>query len=65
MRTTLNLNEQLMEQASRLCSIHEKTALIHTALQALIAQAAAKRLAELGGSAPRAKKIPRRRSTAK
>lgn len=62
MRTTLNLRDDLVERATALTDITEKTALIHAGLEALIAMAAARRLALLGGSDPRATEPPRRRS---
>lgn len=61
MRTTLNLDEQLVAKASRLTGIREKTALIHAGLEALIAGASARRLAALGGSQPYLGAISRRR----
>lgn len=61
MRTTLNLDEELLEQARHLTGIQEKTALIHAALEALIARESARRLAALGGSEPGLHRIPRRR----
>ena len=60
MRTTINLDEQLIEQAQRMTGTQERTALIHEGLRALIARESARRLARLGGSDPRAK-APRRR----
>ncbi len=62
MRTTLNLREDLVRKAADLTGIAEKTALLHAGLEALIAQAAARRLASLGGSEPRLGKPRRRRS---
>jgi Arc/MetJ family transcription regulator len=62
MRTTLNLDDELLERARRLSGISEKTALLHAGLEALIARASAKRLAALGGSEPQLRPIPRRRS---
>ena len=62
MRTTLILDESLVEKARELTGIHEKTALVHAGLEALIARAAAKRLATLAGSEPELQDIPRRRS---
>ena len=52
MRTTLNLNEDLLTRAQELTGLTEKTALIHAGLEALIARESAKRLADLGGTAP-------------
>ena len=62
MRTTINLDEQLIEEAQRLTGTRERTAVIHDGLRALIAQASARRLARLGGSDPQAKAPRRRRS---
>jgi len=50
MRTTLNLNDDLVARARRLSGITEKTALVHAGLEALIARESARRLAALGGS---------------
>ncbi len=63
MRTTVNLDEQLLADAQRLTGTQERTALIHEGLRALIARESARRLARLGGSDPRAK-APRRRRPA-
>lgn len=63
MRTTLNLDEELVREARRLSGIEEKTALVHAGLQALIARAAAERLAKLGGTQPQLE-VPRRRRSA-
>jgi Arc/MetJ family transcription regulator len=62
MRTTLNLDDALLERARKATGIAEKTALIHAGLEALIAREAARRLAALGGTMPDAKAPPRRRS---
>ncbi|MGE6698795.1 type II toxin-antitoxin system VapB family antitoxin [Hyphomonas sp. NPDC076900] len=61
MRTTLNLDDDLMAKAAELTGIEEKPALIREALKALIAREAARRLALLGGSDPKAAAAPRRR----
>lgn len=61
-RTTLNLDDQLLDEAHRLTGMTERTALIHAALRALIERESAKRLARLGGSEPELRPIPRRRS---
>jgi Arc/MetJ family transcription regulator len=60
MRTTINLDEELIAQARRMTGIQEKTALIHEGLRVLIAKESSRRLARLGGSDSRAK-APRRR----
>jgi Arc/MetJ family transcription regulator len=64
MRTTLNLDEKLYQDASRLTGIKEKTAVIHKGLEALIAQGHARRLAALGGT-QKELKAPRRRRAIK
>lgn len=61
MRTTLNIDETLIDNAKRLTGISERTELIHEGLRALISRASARRLARLGGSEPGIKAIPRRR----
>jgi Arc/MetJ family transcription regulator len=64
MRTTINLDEALLDEAQRLTGVKERTALIHEGLRALIERESARRLARLGGSEPELKPIPRRRSDA-
>ena len=61
MRTTLILDDKLLEQASRLSGIEGKTAVVHAGLRALVAQESARRLARLGGTERRLQPIPRRR----
>lgn len=61
MRTTINLDESLVDKARRLTGIDEPTALIHAGLRALIARESARRLARLGGSEPGLEEVPRRR----
>ena len=50
MRTTINLDDELLKEAQRLTGIKEQTALIHEALKLLVAREAARRLVALGGS---------------
>jgi Arc/MetJ family transcription regulator len=64
MRTTLNIEDLLMDKASKLTGIKEKTALVKLGLEALIARESSKRLAALGGSEKQLKAIPRRRTAA-
>lgn len=61
MRTTINLDDHLLEEAQRLTGVTEKTALIHEGLRALIERESARRLAPLGGSEPTLRPVPRRR----
>ena len=65
MRTTLNIDDDLLNSASVLTGIKEKTALVRSGLQALIALESAKRLASLGGSETNLEEIPRRQSKQK
>jgi Arc/MetJ family transcription regulator len=65
MRTTLNIDDALLTEASRMTGIREKTSLVRAGLEALIAREASRRLAALGGSDPRASAGPRRRSRAR
>jgi Arc/MetJ family transcription regulator len=62
MRTTLNIDDQLLDEAARLSGVREKTALVRMGLESLIARESAKRLARLGGSEPKAKSIRRRKT---
>lgn len=65
MRTTLILDDDLLERARRLTGMNEKTALVHAGLEALIAREAAQRLADLGGTQTQLRPIPRRRPKAR
>ncbi len=62
MRTTLNIDDQLLSEAQRVTGVEEKTALVRAGLIALIEKESAKRLASLGGSEKKLKAIPRRRN---
>ena len=62
MRTTLNIDDDLLKNAKALCGIKEKTALVREGLKALIERESARRLARLGGSEPQLEPIPRRQS---
>jgi hypothetical protein len=62
MKTTLNIDQAIMDKASRLTGVQEKTSLVRMGLEALIARYSARRLAALGGSEPAARPIPRRRT---
>lgn len=61
MRTTMHLDKTVVERASELTGIRERTALVHLSLRTLIAHESARRLAALGGSEKHLGQIPRRR----
>ena len=60
MRTTLNVDDKLLEDAGRLTGIEGRAALVNEGLRALVERESAKRLAALGGSAPGLQPVPRR-----
>jgi Arc/MetJ family transcription regulator len=61
MRTTLNIEDNLLDQAARMTGVVEKTALVRLGLEALIARESARRLAALGGTEKKLIVPPRRR----
>jgi len=61
MRTTLALDDELLEKAQAYTGLREKSALVREALRALIERESARRLARLGGSEPDLVAAPRRR----
>ena len=65
MRTTLNIEDELLDKAAKLTGVKEKTALVRLGLESLIARESAKRLAMLGGSEKGLQVPPRRRVTSK
>jgi metal-responsive CopG/Arc/MetJ family transcriptional regulator len=60
MRTTIALDDQLLDRAEALAGIKERSALLREALKALIERESARRLARLGGSEPDLVAVPRR-----
>jgi Arc/MetJ family transcription regulator len=60
MRTTVNIDNELLDEAQRLTGVREKATLLREGLKALIERESARRLAALGGSEPQLK-TPRRR----
>ncbi|TDY02874.1 type II toxin-antitoxin system VapB family antitoxin [Thiohalophilus thiocyanatoxydans] len=62
MRTTLNIDDQLLDEARRITGMTEKAALVREGLRALIERESARRLAQLGGSEPQLESVPRRQS---
>lgn len=61
MRTTVTLDDELLAAAEKYSGVKERSALINTALKALVEREAARRLARLGGIDPHATAAPRRR----
>ncbi len=64
MRTTVALDDDLMNEAKDLTDITDTAPLLREALRALIARENARRMMALGGSDPDAKAPPRRRMAA-
>ena len=61
MRTTLNVDDELVAKASKLTGVEERTALVRMGLEALISQKSADRLAKLGGTEKQLHRPRRRR----
>lgn len=61
MRTTLNIDDDLLVKAQKLTGLREKTSLVKMGLEALIARESSKRLARLAGTQKQLEAIPRRR----
>ena len=62
LRTTVNIDDELLTQAQTLTGIRERATLMRMALEALIEREAARRLARLGGTEPDIEDVPRRRA---
>ena len=65
MRTTVNLDEDLVAKAIKLTGSIDRSTLLRESLKALIARESARRLAKLGGSQPKLTVAPRRRQPIK
>jgi predicted transcriptional regulator len=65
MRTTVNIDDTLLEKATRLAGPMDRTTLIGEGLKAFIERESARRLARLGGSQPQLRAAPRRRQATK
>jgi Arc/MetJ family transcription regulator len=63
MRTTLNIDDSLLNNAAKLTGVKEKTSLVRLGLEALIARESARRLANLGGTEKHLRRVRRRRSS--
>jgi Arc/MetJ family transcription regulator len=64
MRTTLNIDDALLQKAGRLTGIKETASLVRLGLEALILMESGRRLAKLGGTEKGLRPARRRRSTA-
>jgi Arc/MetJ family transcription regulator len=64
MRTTMNVDDALIERAQELTGIKERNTLVRMGLEALVQREAGRRLARLGGTDPEIEDIPRRREPA-
>jgi Arc/MetJ family transcription regulator len=62
MRTTINIDDELLAKAAKLAGPLDRSAVIHEGLRALIQRESARRLARLGGTQRTLKVNPRRRS---
>lgn len=61
MRTTMTIDDELLEKAQKYTGVKERSTLVRMGLEALVQREAARRLANLGGSAPDFVAPPRRR----
>ena len=64
MRTTVNIDDQLLSEAQHITGVKEKATLLREGLKALIERESARRLAALGGTEKLLEPTPRRRSGA-
>ncbi|QIM16277.1 type II toxin-antitoxin system VapB family antitoxin [Leucobacter insecticola] len=62
MRTTVTVDDRLLEEAIRLTGISETSALVRASLERVVELEHARRLAALGGSDPGATVPPRSRA---
>ncbi len=61
MRTTINIDDELLAKAAKLAGPLDRSAVVHEGLRALIQRESARRLARLAGTQPALKAAPRRR----
>lgn len=61
MRTTVNIDDELLAKATKLAGPMDRSAMVNEGLKALIERESARRLARLGGSQPQLEAAPRRR----
>lgn len=62
MRTTVNIDDELLAKATKLAGPMDRTAILREGLKALIERESARRLARLGGTQPSIRAVPRRRT---
>ncbi|MDA3935014.1 MAG: type II toxin-antitoxin system VapB family antitoxin [Gammaproteobacteria bacterium] len=62
MRTTVNIDDQLLAEAQRITGVSEKATLLREGLRALVERESARRLARLGGTEPKLQAVARRQS---
>jgi len=65
MRTTVTLDDELLAKAVKLTGVLDRSTVLREGLKALIERESALRLAKLGGTQPRLRSVPRRRSAAR
>ena len=65
MRTTINIDDELLESARKLTGIEGATALVRESLVALVERESSRRLAMLKGTQPLLNTVPRRRTEPK
>lgn len=65
MRTTINIDDDLLAKAAKLTGPLDRSAMVHEGLRALIERESARRLARLGGTQAALKAAPRRRQEIK
>jgi hypothetical protein len=65
MRTTLNIEDRLLDKAAKLTGVKEKTSLVKLGLEALISRESAVKLGKLGGSEKQLSPVARRKSPRK
>ena len=64
MRTTVTLDDDLLAKAIKLSGGLDRSTVLHEGLKALIERESALRLVKLGGTQPKIKSVPRRRTSA-
>jgi len=62
-RTTISIDDDLLQKAEALTGLREKAALVREGLRALVQRESAKRLAQMGGTEPQLQAPPRRRAS--